>query len=88
MRSRFIVEGEWSGYVSSQRRVVHRTVHTLHRAAFEKIHDLRFTDGTALYITVRDAKFREKVEVKDQYSTALMGAVYKGLTGSIDITKT
>ena len=24
---RFIIEGEWSGYQSSQQRVVHRTVH-------------------------------------------------------------
>ena len=65
MSRQFVIEGEWSGYNSSQARVVHRTVH---KAAFkklrawaEKTHGIRYTDGTMLYITVRDTKPRERV---------------------------
>ena len=63
---RFIIEGEWSGYHSGQRRVVHRTVHKGSykklRAWAQKTHSVLFTDGTALRLTVRDCKPREKVQ--------------------------
>ena len=47
---RFIIEGEWSGYRSSQRRIVHRTVHkgswTKLREWAERTYAVRYTDGT------------------------------------------
>jgi hypothetical protein len=62
---RFIIEGEWSGYRSSQQRVVHRQVYASAfkklRAWADKTHAIRYTDGTALYLTVRDCKPRERV---------------------------
>ena len=65
MRPRFIIEGEWSGYRSGQQRVVHRTVHAGSykklRAWAEKTHAIYYTDGTALYLSVRDCKPRERV---------------------------
>ena len=64
--TRFIIEGVWSGYRSSQRRVVHRTAHKRNmkrlRAWAEKTHGIQYTDGTMLYLTVRDCKPREKVK--------------------------
>ena len=64
--ARFIIEGTWSGYRSSQQRVVHRTVHKGNmkrlRAWAEKTRGIQYTDGTMLYLTVRDCKPREKVK--------------------------
>ena len=63
---RFIIEGEWSGYHSGQRRIVHRTVHPSSRnklrAWAEKTRGILYTDGTMLYLTVRDCKPRERVK--------------------------
>lgn len=65
MAKRFVIEGEWSGYTSSQGHVVHRTVHEgafkKLRAWVEKTHGIRYTDGTMLYLTTRDCKPRERV---------------------------
>ena len=71
--SRYIIEGEWSGYRSSQQRVVHRTVHSSAfkrlRAWAEKTHAIYYTDGTALNLSVRDCKPRERVkEIKGYVS--------------------
>lgn len=66
MSKRFIIEGEWSGYTSGQRRVVHRQVYPasrkLLRAWVEKTRGIQYTDGTMLYLSVRDAKPRERVK--------------------------
>ena len=70
---RYIIEGTWSGYVSSQERVVHRTVH---KSSFKKLrtwvennHAIYYTDGTTLHLSVRDAKPRERVkEIKGYIS--------------------
>lgn len=62
---RFVIEGEWSGYRSSQQRVVHRTVHSgafkALRAWAEKTHGISYTDGTMLFLRVRDCKKGERV---------------------------
>ena len=71
-RARFVVEGTWSGYYSRQQRIVHRTVHSgsykKFRAWAENVRGIRFKDGTMLYITVRDAKPRERVQQINGYS--------------------
>ena len=60
---RYVVEGTWTGYVSRQSRVVHREVVTAKRAeVLRKIHKIIYSDGTALIIHVREAKYREQVK--------------------------
>jgi hypothetical protein len=79
---RFVLEATWSGYTSSQRRVCHREVLTHGRERFEAISSIRFTDGTYLYVSVRDALPRERIVPLMGYKTVLHGAAYKGLKGS------
>lgn len=65
MAKRFVIEGEWSGYRSSQQRIVHREARTLNKkqqARWAEIRGLRYTDGTHLYVSVREAKPRERIE--------------------------
>jgi hypothetical protein len=69
---RFVIEGAWSGYVSSQERVVHRKVYPgafkRLRAWAEKTHAIIFTDGTALMLSVRECRPRERVAGVDGYT--------------------
>lgn len=54
----YTIEGTWSGYVSTQRHVVHRE-HTRSRKRCEdvrKIGAIYYTDGTALYLRVLEGK--------------------------------
>lgn len=58
----YVLEGEWTGYTSRQRRVVHREVITEKRAEkLRSLHRIVYTDGTSLVINVREAKLRERV---------------------------
>lgn len=70
---RYVIEGEWGGYVSSQQRVVHRRVTTRKDIVewAQKVRAIRFTDGTSLYVTVRQCKPREKVKEIRGYDTLL-----------------
>jgi hypothetical protein len=52
--NRYIVEGEWSGHHSGQRRIVHREVIKPTKQWLPNLLNLRsirYTDGTLLYIT-------------------------------------
>ena len=54
----YTIEGEWSGYTSAQRHVVHRE-HTRSKTRVAQIRDLGrilFTDNTTLFLSVRDGK--------------------------------
>jgi hypothetical protein len=68
---RFVIEGTWNGYRSSQRRIVHRTVHKGSekklRAWVAANRFINYTDGTSLVLDVRDCKPREKVQVLNGY---------------------
>lgn len=61
---RWIIEGEWTGYRSSQQHIVHRTVTSRKDIAdwVAATHAIRFTDGTSLLLTVRPTKRRERVK--------------------------
>ena len=60
---RHVLEGEWTGYVSNQSRVVHRAVITARQAKqLESLHEIYYTDGTRLVLTVREAAPRERVQ--------------------------
>jgi len=76
-KSRFIIEGE------SQRHVVHRTVHPgafkRLRAWAEKTYGIRYTDGTTLVLTVRDAKPRERVREIRGYDSLIQDCAHYDL---------
>jgi hypothetical protein len=46
---RYILEGEWSGYTSAQRRICHRRVvgeAIVKQIREQNLHSIRFTDNT------------------------------------------
>ena len=75
---RYVIEGIWSGYVSSQSRVVHREVTTsrTRAEALKKIHGIMYTDGTMLYLHVREARPRERVKTHDGYGRLLNKVIW------------
>lgn len=79
---KYIIEGEWTGYHSGQRRVVHRTVHTdpKLRAWAEKTYAITYTDGTQLILIVRDVTPREKVEEKHGYDSLIRDCFQQHVT--------
>lgn len=77
--TRYIIEGEWTGYTSAQRRVVHREVVTEKVAASARgLHSIVYTDGTSLIVRVRDAAPREKVAINNQYGSLIRQAIAHG----------
>lgn len=88
---RFVIEGEWSGYTSSQRRIVHRTVHKdcfkYLRKWAENNHSITYTDGTALHISVRDAKHRERVKEIHGYDSLISDCAYYNVNRVSDLPK-
>lgn len=86
--TRFVLEGTWGGYRSSQSRVCHLTFIKPYQAKqFEKITGIRFSDGTSMGITVRPAKPREKLREIHGYDSILERAYYRKLEGFVDIDK-
>jgi hypothetical protein len=83
---RYIIEGTWRGYRSSQDHVCHREIYKTNCKdsvrfiqALRKIHSLSFSDGTALILRVREAKPCEKVEQKLSYCEFIRDGVYATL---------
>jgi hypothetical protein len=88
---RFIIEGEWSGYRSSQQRVVHRTVH---KAAYKRLREwaekawaIRYTDGTCLALSVRDCRPRERVKEIHGYDELIRDCAHYGVASVDDLRK-
>lgn len=76
---RFILEGEWSGYSSSQRRIVHREVVTAKVAEkAREIGSIVYTDGTRLDLYTRAAKSRERVQEINGYGRLIREAIKHG----------
>ena len=79
---RYVIEGMWRGYRSLQDHVCHREVYVSRRKqssfieALKRIYSLPFSDGTALILSVREAKPREKVVEKHAYTQMIHEAVY------------
>ena len=87
-RSRWVLEGEWSGYDNSQRMVAHREVIVgmpKMRAFIEKAHAINFMDGTYLRLTVRDAKPRERIKPIPGYTSLIRDCVHYGVTGVLEL---
>jgi hypothetical protein len=77
--TRFVLEGTWTGYVSSQSRVCHREVVSSRRIKrLKELHKIVYTDGTSLLIHVREAAPREKVRQNLQYTSLIREAEAKG----------
>ena len=81
---RFIVEGTWSGYTSSQSRVVHRTV-TTRPEIYDGLSAIVFTDNTNLYITVYPCQPRENVREIHGYEQLLREAIASGKKGFVHV---
>jgi hypothetical protein len=74
---RYVLEVEWTGYLRLQ--IVHREVIGAKRALrLEKLHVIRYTDGTALLIYVRPAKYRERVQAIRGYNELIRTAERSG----------
>lgn len=79
MAERFVLEGEWSGYVERQRRVVHREVVTGKRAErLHNLHAIQYTDGTLLTLRMRPTKPRERVMSMPAYTSLIREAEATG----------
>lgn len=77
-RKRYVIEGEWSGYRSSQRRVVHRAV-TTRPQRYQGLKAIQFTDNTLLSITLRECEPRERVQEIKGYVNLIEDAADTGL---------
>jgi len=84
-KKRYILEGEWSGYRSSQQRVVHRTIisEKCAKEINEKLNCIRYTDGTSLYLSTRLCKPREKVDIINGYNLLIDKCLLHGVS-SVD----
>ena len=85
MSARFIIEGIWwSGYTGSQGRVVHRVVHPSSfkklRVWAETVHSIHYTDGTALFLNVRDCKPRERVKQIHGYDSLIQDCYFHNVS--------
>ena len=89
--TRFVIEGTWSGYTSSQSRVVHRTVHHSSwkklRAWATATHAIRYTDGTCLCLSVRDALPRERIAQIPAYKSLIMDCAHYGVSSVDDLPR-
>lgn len=79
----FMIEGEWTGYRSSQQRVVHREYVPKKRAGFvEKVkaigYAIYFSDGTALMIHVSEVA-RKALPVINGYTDLIRKCAYAGV---------
>jgi acetylglutamate kinase len=76
---RFVIEGEWTGYNSSQRRVVHCQIVAAKVAeAAKALHAIVYTDGTSLLIRARQLEPREKVVERNSYGSLIRDAIKHG----------
>ena len=74
MAKRFVIEGTWSGYISSQCKVVHRTVISekkVREIKEQKLTGILYSDNTWLTLQVREALPREKVQKMDSYTSLI-----------------
>lgn len=86
---RFIIEGTWSGYTKAQAHVVHRMVYPSSRKKLRewasKTHGISYSDGTMLYLDVRDCTPRERVQEKRGYESLINDCFYKNVNSVMDL---
>ena len=84
---RYVLEGTWRGYRSSQDRVVHREVVTS-KSFLEWLHKtfcIRYGDGTTLELRTREAKPRERVQAINGYGSLIRDCFYHKVTAVDDL---
>lgn len=77
----FCIEGEWSGYRSSQRRVVHRE-YSSSATFIQQVRSLgfiRFTDGTTLDLSVSEAPRRARQPEIKGYTSLIRDCIAAGV---------
>lgn len=86
---RYVIEGEWLGYRSSQDHIVHREVASLKYAqrVMQIGYAITFTDGTSLRLTVRPANPREKVKPINGYGSLIRDCAWYGVNSVDGLTK-
>ena len=82
---RWILEGRWSGYHPRQERVVHRAIIKKNPERYKDLSCIRYTDGTCLYLTLREAKPRERVEVIKSYATLIEDCIRQGVSSVAEL---
>ncbi len=89
---RYVIEGTWRGYRSSQDHVCHREIYKSNRKGggpfldvLRKMYSIPFSDGTALIVSVREAKPREKIQEKISYRTLIRDACYAEMDKQVSV---
>lgn len=79
---RYVIEGLWRGYTSSQDHVVHREVTTSQAKVnwVKSTFCIRYNDGTTLELSVRPCKPREKIQEKRGYTSLINDCFYKNVS--------
>lgn len=89
--TRYVLEGLWRGYSSSQDHVVHRQIVPANQKKFvawcEKTFCIRYTDGTTLELSIRPAAFREKVTEKKGYTSLIRDCFYQNVSSVAELSK-
>jgi len=88
---RWVLEGEWSGYRSGQRHVVHRAVVPEWKAkqiTKQGLTNIGYMDGTSLWLTLRPAKPREKVKEIHGYDSLIDDCLHHSVSSVADLIKT
>lgn len=85
-KTRWLIEGEWSGYQSSQQRIVHREITDNEKLAraIEKQYGIRYSDGTMLFLRVREMRKGERAQdLRNSYG-ALIRDCFRHNCWSVD----
>ena len=84
MRSRYVLEGIWSGYHAAQKQPCHRTV-TRTPNLYKDIHSIIFTDNTYMTISLRECKPRERVTEIHGYDSLFNKIIGRALKGHVRV---
>lgn len=83
---RYVIECIWSGYRASQARPCHRVVVSKAEAMrYKDVQGVRFTDGTTMYVSIRQAKPREQVEEIHGYDRLFSAIFSQKLGGWVNV---
>lgn len=85
--ARYVLEGIWSGYRSSQSRPCHREIITRKSTLeyFSKLAGVRFTDGTTMDFSTRKCLPRERVKLIHGYDDLIWKIRLKKMTGMVNV---
>lgn len=84
-----VIEGEWSGYTASQRRICYRE-YTTSKKRIEEVVNLRYirySDGTGLALFVREKPKGKKLEELLGYKQLISACIRHGVNAVNDLPK-